>query len=342
MNKLLTGSSLLLLIVISLSLTLCSTKRGDTEKVNGVNYVSTRSAVGAENMIPVKDVNANYLAAIPYAFTRGNSPNVYFDTDRQWYGETVAGTINIVQEAQKMGLKTMIKPHIWVMGQGWAGEFKLETEEEWNKWEKQFDRYILTYARLADSLDVEIFCMATEFRMVVRERPQYWENLITKIRKVYDGKLTYAANWDNYHEVTFWDKLDYIGIDAYFPLIHEKTPTVEALKKSWLPLKDTLKNLSDKHDKPILFTEYGYQSVDYGAGKHWEIDQNNFSYNGDTQINAYRAMYEVFWNEDWFKGGFLWKWFPNHTRAGGKENKRFTPQNKPAEEIIKKYYSQYQ
>jgi homoserine trans-succinylase len=31
-------------------------------------------------------------------------------------------------------------------------------------------------------------------------------------------KLTYAANWDDFDKVPFWNELDYIGIDAYFPL----------------------------------------------------------------------------------------------------------------------------
>ena len=219
--------------------------------------------------------------------------------------------------------------------------FELAKEEDWKKWENQFDKYILTYAELADSLNVDLFCMATEFRMVVRKRPEYWVSLISKIRKVYKGKLTYAANWDNYTNVTFWDKQDYIGIDAYYPLIHEQTPSVESLVASWKPLKDSLRKLSNQYNKPILFTEYGYQSVDYGAGKHWEIDHQTYPFNQVTQKNAYEAIYKVFWNEDWFKGGFLWKWFPNHDRAGGSDNKRFTPQNKSAEQVIKYYYNEY-
>lgn len=339
MRKLLSGSVLTIITISCLSLTLCSTQKGEIDKINGVNFVSTRSAINSNHIIPIKEVNANYLAAIPYSFTRGNSPEVFFDTEGQWYGETIDGTINIIQEAKKKGLKTMIKPHIWVRGQGWAGEFELSNEDDWLKWEKQFDNYILTYAKLADSLNVELFCMATEFRMVVRKRPQYWENLIDKIRKVYKGKLTYAANWDNYTAVTFWDKLDYIGIDAYFPLLHETTPSTESLEEAWKPVKDSLHYLSKKYNRPILFTEYGYQSVDFGAGKHWEIDHSNSVVNQETQKNAYEALYKAFWGEDWFAGGFLWKWFPNHESAGGVNNKRFTPQNKSVQQVIKEYYN---
>lgn len=36
--------------------------------------------------------------------------------------------------------------------------------------------------------------------------------------------------------------------------------------------------------------------------------------------------------------GGLWKWFHNHGQVGGNNNNRFTPQNKPALEVIKKAY----
>ena len=310
------------------------------KKINGVNFVSTRSKVSDINLKPVSDVGANYLAVIPYAFTRGHRPDVSFNTMGQWYGETVEGTINIITEAKKQGLQVMLKPHIWVMGDGWAGEFELTTEEDWQAWEASFNRYILTYARLADSLNVEVFCMATEFRMVVRKRPEYWPRLISKIREVYNGKLTYAANWDNFKMVKFWDEMDYIGIDAYFPLVHEPNPDIKALRANWQPVKKEIAQLSAKYGKPILFTEYGYQSVDYGAGRHWEINRSTEPYNGNLQKNAYTALYEEFWKEDWFAGGFLWKWYPNHSGSGGEGNKRFTPQNKPAQQVVKQFYQQ--
>ena len=58
----------------------------------------------------------------------------------------------------------------------------------------------------------------------------------------------------------------------------------------------------------------------------------------DAQKNAYTALYQVFWNEPWFDGGFLWKWYPDYPNSGGPNNNRFTPQNKPVEQIIRAQY----
>ena len=58
----------------------------------------------------------------------------------------------------------------------------------------------------------------------------------------------------------------------------------------------------------------------------------------EAQKNAYEGLYETFYQEEWMKGGFLWKWFPDYASSGGATNNYFTPQNKPVEEIIKEYY----
>jgi hypothetical protein len=47
--------------------------------------------------------------------------------------------------------------------------------------------------------------------------------------------LTYAANWDKYDQVSFWDELDFIGIQAYFPLTDQTNPSAEEIKKGWNP-----------------------------------------------------------------------------------------------------------
>ena len=46
----------------------------------------------------------------------------------------------------------------------------------------------------------------------------HWRDIIKETREIFEGQLTYAANFDNYMFVDFWDDLDFMGINAYFPL----------------------------------------------------------------------------------------------------------------------------
>jgi hypothetical protein len=171
------------------------------------------------------------------------------------------------------------------------------------------------------------------------QRNSYWFSLITEIRKVYKGKLTYAANWDEFKRVPFWGKLDFIGVDAYFPLTDLKSPSIADFETGWQKHKTEIKAVQVRFKKPILFTEFGYRSVDYTGKKPWESNRIEGGFNLKAQENGLQALYNQFWNEEWFAGGFVWKWFVNHNRVGGIYNNRFTPQNKPAEELLKKLYT---
>ena len=91
-------------------------------------------------------------------------------------------------------------------------------------------------------------------------------------------------------------------------------------------------------NKPVLFTEYGYRSVDFSGKEPWNSDRIEGNVNLKNQENALQAIYNQFWKEDWFAGGFIWKWFHNYDKIGGVDNNRFTPQNKPAEKILSKAY----
>jgi hypothetical protein len=214
----------------------------------------------------------------------------------------------------------------------------MNTEADWKLLEESYSLFILEYAQLAEEVNAEVFCIGTELEEFVKNRSEYWSLLIKEIRAIYSGKLTYAANWDEFWRTPFWTEVDYIGIDAYFPVSKMQTPTIEDCIKGWEKHKQGLKEFSENLNRPILFTEYGYRSVDYTGKEPWRYDRSMTTVNLEAQNNATKALFDTVWKEDWFAGGYLWKWFIDHDKVGGLENNQFTPQNKPVEEIIKSHY----
>lgn len=312
------------------------------EKIDGISFVGSRDKVSQENINNILKVNANYAAIMPFGFVRGlNNPTVVFNTERQWFGETVAGARQYIALLKKNRIKIMLKPQIWI----WQGEFTglmtMENEEDWQELERTYSDFILTYAKLAQEMNTEIFCIGTELEAFVKNRPQFWNELIANVRNIYKGKLTYAANWDEYTRTPFWSKLDFIGVDAYFPLSEERNPTKTKMALGWQQWKTNMAALSAEVDRPILFTEFGYRSMDYTAKKPWLVDRNAMDVNLQAQADALETTFEEFWNEDWFAGGFVWKWFIHHENVGGIDNNRFTPQNKPAENVIRNQYGKH-
>lgn len=316
-----------------------SSVNGNEEKIAGVHIESPKQSTHADYLKPLQRIAANWIAIVPFAFMEANEPEISYNDDRNWWGDTPEGIQNTAKLAKSNGLKIVLKPHFWVNGHGWAGQLEMNTKK-WELWEKNYEHFILDMATVANSLDLEMLCIGVEMKTAVIYRPSFWKQLIPKIRAKYKGKLIYAANWDNYTAIPFWNQLDYIGIDAYFPLSQETTPTKTELIAKWKTKKQKLANYSKRAKKPIIFTEMGYRSIDKGTWKQWEIENapNNEHINLTAQQNAYEALFETFWNEPWFKGGFIWEWHPNDNSAGGTKNSNYTPQHKPVEQIIKKWY----
>ena len=311
-----------------------------SDKIKGLTLVAPREPFRNEPMTEVKSVNAEWIAIVPYGFTRQGIPSVRYDGNgRQHWGELYEGIKVTIDSAHKAGLKVMLKPQVWVGG-GWIGGLDFETDADWKKWENDYENYILPFAKIADSLNVELVCIGTEVKLSAIKRPAFWRSLIAKTRNMYKGKLVYAANWDEYNLVTFWNDLDFIGIDAYFSLVPKATPSVSELEKAWTPHINAVRNFQKQQQKPVLFTEFGYMPIDSCTYQSWEIEKRrrNMAINEQSQADAIDALFTVFWKEHWWAGGFLWKWFPDVRATEGNEIKDYSPQGKKAIGVLQKWY----
>ncbi|NND63206.1 MAG: glycoside hydrolase [Flavobacteriaceae bacterium] len=325
------------ILVIAILLQSCTAQNS---KIDGISFVASRQEAEQKHVDAVLNLKANYAAVMPFGFIRNlGTPEIVFDTDRQWFGETSKGAKQYIRLLQKNNIKVMVKPQIWI----WRGEFtgylKMKDEANWQKLENAYSEFILTYAKLAHEMNADILCIGTELEQFIVNRPDYWKQLISEIKMEYQGKLTYAANWDEYKRVPFWGDLDFIGVDAYFPISENQTPTVEEAEAGWMKWKQELKGISERWDKPILFTEYGYRSVDFAGKEPWISDRDMNEVNLKAQTNLTQGLFNSLYEEDWYAGGFIWKWFIDHENSGGLENPMFTPQNKPAEAVIRKRFN---
>lgn len=278
----------------------------------------------------------NAVSLVPYAFVNIDNATVNYNSKRQWWGETTEGIIASTRKAHDYKMTVMLKPHLWLNHGFYTGDLDFSTDIEWQKWESDYEKYILDFAHIAQQENIDVFCFGTELGNSVSKRPTYWIQLIRKIKKVYTGKLTYAANWDDFDKVPFWNELDYIGIDAYFPLSDAKTPTVDDLNKAWQQHIRKIEALQLKINKKILFTEFGYRNSDQAAKEPWTERVNTI--NNLAQANSYESLFQTLTQKKWFIGGFAWKWYADDYHKEPKNSIDYTPQEKPALETIKKWY----
>lgn len=312
-------------------------------KFTGVNFAPAEFGAQKDSGIPALDsIGAQWLALTPFAYMNGNTdPTIIFPNDKNWWGDKPENMLSVIRDARKFGKKLVLKPHFWVEGTGWAGTLDFDSLG-WLQFEKNYSDFILRWAVFAEMNDIEMFCFATELKTVVKKRPKFIKRLIKHIRKFYRGRLMYAANWDDYRRFPFWDDLDYIGVDAYFPISDSKTPTAEEVHELWKPFADQLALFAVRKRKLIVFTEYGYRSVNKPVWKQWEVEYDSHyeNVNLQAQVNSYEGLFRAVWNEPWFAGGFIWKWYPEPVHyTGTTNNSDYTPQQKPAAAVIKKWYS---
>lgn len=308
--------------------------------MKGITLVAPPSPIGQAEMDALGEVNTEWIALVPYGFSRGtDEPKIRYNLDRQWWGEKQEGIEKCIALAHQNGIKVLLKPQVYIHG-SWVGDVSFDNEEDWKAWEDGYREYIHFYGRLAADNDVDMFCIGTEYKLAVQRRPEFWRAIIREVRAYYPGALIYSSNWDGYEKVTFWDDLDYIGISAYFPLTEDKTPTVEKLLSEWKPIKKKLANFSAQQGKKMVFTEYGYLTIDGCAWRAWELEKGvrNRTINQQAQANAYHALLLSFWSEEWWGGGFLWKWFPDGMGHEGYPERDYTPQGKQSQEVIRSWY----
>ncbi|MEO0377098.1 MAG: hypothetical protein AAF329_21280, partial [Cyanobacteria bacterium P01_A01_bin.17] len=322
-----------------------------SKKQRGVSWVAGPRPITRKNLESLQANHVNWIAQTPFGWQRDyDSPELILKTSGTYWGETDRGLALTTQYAQELGIKTLLKPHIWLtqVREGkWRTDIAMQSEADWQTWFNQYRTFILHYARFAETHRIPVLCIGTELQTTAVQREQDWRRLIADIRQVYHGQLTYAANWfEAFEQIQFWDALDFIGIQAYFPLATGLSPTVEQLKTGWQPYIETITAVQQQYQKPVIFTEIGYRSTEDAAIEPWrwpdssELNPKDSATKAGllTQANCYEAFFQTFWEQEWFAGAYWWKWFPEINQDSQQVGKGFTPQNKPAEKILNSLY----
>lgn len=312
------------------------------QKVNGISIRSDLERRSEKDFQFVEASNASWVSFQPYGVITEDSAGVDFDIDTLWECTSFEGLKSNISISKKLGYAVFVKPHVIVgykKSGAWVGDLKLGRESNWDKLKSTYRDYLVRLAQLSDSLDVDLLSLGTEIKELPSEDSLYWQELIDTVRTVYSGKITYCANFDAYESYPFWSQMDYIGIDAYFSITNQKNADLNDCREAWIPIANRIKRISEEFDKKVLFTEFGYMSVDHCA--HQPFEQQSGNVNLVAQANAYRAVFDIFWRQPWFAGGFSWRWYFENDEVERYDNPYYTPQNKPAGNLVAKYYLRY-
>ncbi|MDQ3076440.1 MAG: hypothetical protein M3Q63_00075 [bacterium] len=290
-------------------------------KATGANYVSL--------VVPIYQVNDTASDIVP----GGDTP-------------TDESLISAINYAHSIGLKVMLKPHLGSQAGAWRATIKASNRDAWFT---NYGNFLNHLGDIGKQTGVEAMCIGTELITMTTftsnpDNTQRWNKIIADLRTHFPGPLTYSANWgsgdfaEEVPHIGFWPALDFIGISAYYPLAQgQNDPSVEMLKSSWDYWNNTkVRPLHQQYNKPILFTEVGYRSVDGAHNDPFEGGRGG-NVNLEEQVRDYKALFEYWNNHSYIAGVHMWNWEsdPNY---GGPTNNHYSPQNKPALQVIKDWF----
>jgi hypothetical protein len=291
----------------------------------GVNFTAEgpyATPKAMEVLSELKRFNVNSIALVPYGFTRRGSTDVRFGGGGWERDDDIA---KIAAEAHSLNMKVLLKPQIWTGRGGFPGDLDFPDPAERAKWFAQYGLFVEHYADLAARIKADMFAVGVEFAKLTRYESE-WRTLIRRARAIYRGPLVYAAiQGPEFENLRFWDALDYIGLNNYYPLpddlsTREIVTKVEAVQK--------------RFRKPVIFPEAGFASLEAPHRQPWDETRRKISLT--DQARAYEAVFQAFYNKPWFYGMYWWKIGSNG--FGGAEDGSHTPWRKPAMDVIGRWY----
>lgn len=295
--------------------------------------------------------------------------------------ETIAHLTSTIKAAEKDGLTVMVRPLVDFTVDATPATLKSSdgtqyANGDWRAYFKptntttffnSYDSMIVAQAKAAQAGGAQLLDIGTELdQLTGAAYLSEWTKIITDVRAVFSGKLTYSAISDDdlspwqyggghpaagtgdiTTQVSFWNQLDYIGIDEYAAIWDAQNgganpdPTLAQLIAGWenTPTDPTTKamtgglslikyyeNVAATLNKPLLFTEIGYNSAPDAASQPFFTSSS--TYDPTLQANLYKAFFTA-WQDKGntsLQGVYIWNWEPDPSTVGAGTNPSWTPQ----------------
>ncbi len=238
-----------------------------------------------------------------------------------------------IAHAHAYGMKVIFKPQLLVH-RSWAGEVAFDQPAQWQAWFRHYSREIVRFARFAAEQGVDGFVVGTELFRASGHVD--WPGLISRVRMRFGGVVTYAAhNIEGVERFGSWPELDVVALTLY-PSLGTSGERAE-MRARIAAVVDRLRQVTERLDKPLWVLEIGMPSARGASGKPWAWQGLKYA---EVDLQLQRDALELWLaalDQPWVNGVFIWAWYSDD-QAGGRNDTDYTPQHKPAEQLIRRYW----
>lgn len=243
-----------------------------------------------------------------------------------------------IEEAKLRKFTVLIRPVLDEESLTPDGQWRGSIEPaDLDAWFSSYTRLITRYARVAEGADADVLAVGTELTSLQDEGDR-WRGLIGEVRRTFHGEVTYATNWDAVgppYAPAFVGALDFVSVDAFFPLEAPEGAGSAAIAGAWRPHLAELRRLGTPMRR-IVFTEVGIRAQE-GAHRRPHVWEHQAAPSPETQAAYYAGTCRAVGDRI---GGMFWWMVDIHHADEAESVEDFSPLGKPAERELARCFRQ--
>lgn len=278
------------------------------------------AAVGADTVSLVLDTRQE----------NGKSSHIYLDMRMTPTPDQLG---QLIDHAKSKNLRVVLMPIVLLdapEGNEWRGTLN---PAHWDDWFDSYRQMITHFAWIGQQHHADVLVVGSEL-VSTEDKLDEWMRIISQVRGVFKGQLTYSSNWDHYTSVPFWDQLDLIGMNSYWKLGDNRKVPVAEIESRWRAIQRDLLDFVGREGKPLLFLEVGWCSLANAAHEPWDYTKTSEDIDLVLQKKLYEGFFKSWYGNPLLGGFMIWEWPPDQA---GPDNKGYTPKGKPAEAVLREW-----
>ena len=307
------------------------------------------SELSRQRVDQMTELNVGWVCLVPTVYMESfASPRVFCDFENTPSDVEIA---DIIEYVHRKGMRVYLRPMIecydghgrtQVTFPGDGERIPGRPSNYWSRWFASMEACHASYARLAQSLGVEMYCLDSELDKTVYQN-EHWKRVLSSVREVYSGPVDacFTLSVDFLRTLEnpdhWWHQLDSLSCSAYFGDVKHADATVQEIADALQGKVEWGRKVTAKFGKRLLFGECGCTSSTGGA-----MSPSSWSgpgkYAPHEQANYLDAICRVFSPEPWWAGLYWWKWDEQSDRPQFKNDpagdKGFTIHGKPGADVM--------
>ena len=315
------------------------------------------------NISRLAEFHTSTIIFTPQWFFNANSPVL---TQKFNTTPLFKDLIEILDKTKSMGFSISLFPQIGPVDEiSLFWETTTHIDSWWEAWFNSYSNFVLNYAKIAELSNAKQLIIGGKFLLstfsggiypngnfsdVPSNSDEKWQNLISEVRKTYQGELIWATNVHQARDPLpeFIYEFDGIYLLVDSPLVYSETEDFDTINWGFINVIDSLIYEVYRSTGLPITLGLGYPSVEGGAlgcnllenscindGIFSETEVINFAPDMQEQSLIYNAIFPVLSSREWITGVAVRGYNPTPQL----DERSSSIAGKPALQVIEYWYS---